>query len=619
VSTGRSPDGDLLLQPTVSWPREMTVGRQHLIEVDLALVTLTGEPAAWPLDEEDYPYTILLDGGGEFDLWAVRDATVVLHRFGGSYGPAEFVVIPREKPGGHSLWLTALNQWGFPVGSHELQVSVRVEGGGPPEGADREVPVGLSPVPGEADGGQGTDPSGEHPAALSPRAEPGTDEQIGRMLAHGDAVTVDVPFPEPDVPVQEPPAQEPPAKYVPAGPTQADAPGVTKQDLGYPDLGYGDAGDLNLADLTPAPGRTSELRPYPEAEEPRRRDGARPAARLAEAYSVAGLRRSPSGRLHWALLPLFPPGSARGEQVTFTARCAPSDEHGTVFAVFAEPEDRADLAPRLESVKSAKIPPGIYRVTAELLHPGPGHVEFRGLPVLPREDLRPWAEIFETVPRGAPGDGPAHLIAAIEISGPDSLVRQRIESVRRLITHVAAEARGFVCYSVITYGPHSVHNNNPEYPEVPVATLAWAETADDALAVLARLSRGYVEPIGYEFAAQLECVLTDLDRNITGQEGRPVIVTVGARPPHPPRVDPGTQIIPCRYRRDWLVPTRRLQARYAGIAFGAIRDHGRADNLWNILGANATTTDEFFAARFADALGLTGTTPRPIPVPMFSS
>jgi hypothetical protein len=295
--------------------------------------------------------------------------------------------------------------------------------------------------------------------------------------------------------------------------------------------------------------------------------------------------------------------------------------YGTVFAIVAEPRNGPDRNPQLRSVQSAKLPPGIYRVTAELLYPAPGCVRFHGLPAVPSEDSRRWPEIATTVPARLPiSGGPDHLIAAIEISGLAELVRERIESVRRLITHVAAEAQNFVCFSIITYGPHSINFNNAAYPEVPVTTLAWAETADDALAVLTRLSRRPAAPVGYERAAQLECVLTDLERNLTGQEGRPVIVTVGMRPPHPPRVDPATQIIPCRYRRDWYVPLSKLRRRHAGVAFGSIRDVGQADELWRLLGTDATTFDDNVAPAFARALGLTADFARPMPValPLFS-
>lgn len=609
VSTRQALDDDLFLQPTVSWPKRMTVGRRHLVEVDLALVMQDGTPVLeqeWPLDEEECAYTCMLDGSSDFDLWAVHDASVILHRFGGSYGPAEFIVTPRDKPGDRALWLTFVNQWGVPVGAHELRVTVRDAEGSqdPPSGRDVQVGLSLPPAP-ATDAGSAEDGTGE-----------GLDGPAGGLDwdLSDDEATVDIPYLDLAEPVIA-------AEVPPAGPAGPPGPDPTVPDL---DQDWRSIEDLAATtrleyDMARPAGRQAPAE-QTSATTPRRRDGARPAVRLTESYTVAGLRRSRSGRLHWDLVPLFSAGATRGDRVTFTVRCAPSDEHGTVFAIMAEPRDGSDQAPQLRSVQSAKIPPGIYRVTAELLHPGPGHVRFHGLPAPPREDTRPWAEVTAAVPRRLEiGTGPAHLVAAIEISGPNDIVQERIDSVRRLIGHVSDEARGFVCYSILTYGPHSINTRNAEYPEVPVTTLAWAESADDASDVLARLSRAPAPPTGYAAAAQLECVLADLDRNLTGQEGRPVIVTVGTRPPHPPRVDPATQIVPCRYRNDWRTPRRRLQDRYPDIIFRAIRDAGATDELWRMLGADSITSDEHSLPAFARSLGLTGRKADLIPLPMFAS
>lgn len=581
ASAAQVPDGDLLLQPTVSWPREMTVGRRHLVEVDLALVASDGAPAEWPLEqEEEYVYTCIPDGGGDFDMWAVHDASVVLHRFGGSYGPAKFIVTPREKTGDRLFWLTFVNHWGVPVSVRELPVQVRADAGQQDTSAELSAPVEVPAMPGEPDG------------------------DLAENLAADGETTLDIPHED----LLEP---------VPAAGSAG--PGIPVP--AFPDLDHRDQDHRETEEMLTGARPAADVAPSAAATAPDRRDDPRRAVELADWYNLAGLRRSRSGILHWTLVPLFSPGAASGDRVTFTARCAPSDEHGTIFAVLAAPGNGSDQEPQLRSVQSVKIPSGIYRVTAELLYPNPGEVRFHGLPASPREDLRRWPEIFATVPpRLSIGTGPVHLIAAIEISGPYDLVQERIECVRRLFARAAAEAQGFVCYSVITYGPHSINNRNRDYPEVPVTTLAWAEAADDALGVLARLARvRAVIPSGYTAAAQIECVLTDLDRHLTGQEGRPVIVTVGMRPAHPPRVDPITQIIPCPDRNDWTGPMRSLRTRYAGIAFGAIHESGRRDELWGLLGTDAEATlEDFSSLDFATALGLTARPAELIPLPMFS-
>jgi hypothetical protein len=590
ASLGQAPGATMYLQPSVSWPKEMTVGRRHLVAVNLALVTPDGDPAPWPLPtQEECVYTCALDGGSDFDLWAVHDAAIVLHRFGGSYGPAEFVVTPREKPGRRSLWLTVINQWGVPIGDHDLPVSVSL----PKDRAD----------PGEED-----------EAALKDETLVEAGVAAGTEDPPGDTSPNDLRIPAAD---QDYPLAGGDSA---AGPVRTDLPGTPRPEvagLTRQDFAYADAGDAATEDLLAGLWGPADLAPYSEPAAPDEPGEERPPLRLAEWYNVVGLRRSASGNLHQDLYRLFDPGTAPGERVTFTARCAPADEHGTVFAVVAELPNGAVPQLRLRSVQSARIPPGNYEVTAELLYPGPGHVRFHGLPTMPRDEPRLWPQIMDAVPRHLGGGaGPAHLIAAIEISGQEELVADRIDCVRRLFAHVAAEAESPMSYSVLTYGPHTINVHNRDYPEVPVTTLAWADTSDAALSELARLSRRPVAPEAYRAAAQVECVLTELNSRLTGHEGRPVIVTAGVRTAHPPTVD-ASRIIPCIYRNDWRIPMENLRARHAGIAFGAIHDTGIPDELWRFLGNDiGVALEDFSASDFALALGLTAGYAQFLPLPL---
>lgn len=575
----RSPDATLLLQPSVSWPKVMTVHRRHLVAVNLAFVTQDREPAAWPLpDDEECAYTCMLDGGDDFTLWAVQDAAVVLHRFGGSYGPAEFVVTPREKPGERSLWLTIINKRGVPIGDHELTVTVISAEGRPDNVNDGEVPAGVANalVPDDLSADLRI-PIADH------------DDMLDDDLTVG-LIRTDLPGPARNG------QQKPP-----------------RQHLGYADPGYATAGEMLAGLRSPA-----DIAPYSESAPPTKSEEELPPLRLAEWYNVVGLRRSPQGNLHRDLYRLFEPGTPPGERVTFTARCAPSDGYGTVFAVVAEVPNGARRHLELRSVQSARVSPGVYEVTAELLYPDAGHVRFYGLPTTPRRDPRLWRQIMDAVPTSLGGGaGPAHLIAAIETSGQESLVAERIDCVRRLFAHVADQAGSPVSYSVITYGPHSINPHSRDFPEIPVTTRAWAVTSDVALDVLAQLARRPPDPIGYDRAAQLECVLTELDMRLTGHEGRPVIVTAGVRTAHPPRRDSDSGIIPCIHRRDWRDPMNKLRSRHAGIAFGAIHDTGFPDELWQFLGNDIGKALEDFSARdFAIALGLTAGFDQFLPLPL---
>ena len=111
--------GTLRLEPLVAWPRTMAVGRRYLVSIDLRLVE-----EEWPAQQEELAFTCLLDGGGQFEVEAVHDASVLIHRFGGSYGAAEYVVEPVAEVGAAKLWLTIITARGIPVRTAPLEIEV---------------------------------------------------------------------------------------------------------------------------------------------------------------------------------------------------------------------------------------------------------------------------------------------------------------------------------------------------------------------------------------------------------------------------------------------------------------------------------------------------------------
>ncbi|WP_424533744.1 NYN domain-containing protein [Sphaerisporangium viridialbum] len=129
-------DAQLRLEPVVSWPRSMTAGRPHLVAVDLRLA---GPIRDWPYEEEEFAFTCVLDGSTGFSVAAVHDASVIVHRFGGSYGPAEFVVTPDETLGDRSLWLTIVTPRGVVIRTIELPAGVNAEAAG-------DIPTVTRPV-----------------------------------------------------------------------------------------------------------------------------------------------------------------------------------------------------------------------------------------------------------------------------------------------------------------------------------------------------------------------------------------------------------------------------------------------------------------------------------------
>ncbi|MFE1959521.1 FxSxx-COOH system tetratricopeptide repeat protein [Streptomyces sp. NPDC059479] len=180
-----SAEQPLLIEPVVSRPREAEAGRTYLVTVDLrgplgASDGPDGGPDGesdgvgvgfdWPYLDEEFTFTVGLDGSPHFVCEVLDDPSVVLHRFGGTYGPARFVVTAGRTAGPASLWLTISNQWGMPVRKAELRCRIRESGAGEGAGAGAGAEiVGYVPeAPGEA---PAEDPA-EGPATSLPEALP---------------------------------------------------------------------------------------------------------------------------------------------------------------------------------------------------------------------------------------------------------------------------------------------------------------------------------------------------------------------------------------------------------------------------------------------------------------
>jgi glucoamylase len=108
---------------------------------------------SWPFDEEEFEFTCMLDAQPLFTSRILGEPILVLHRFGGTYGPVRYELTatkPAEglagsdylQPGDHgalSIWLSFANRWGVPVRTVELPVRCsRID---PANHAGRPVPV----------------------------------------------------------------------------------------------------------------------------------------------------------------------------------------------------------------------------------------------------------------------------------------------------------------------------------------------------------------------------------------------------------------------------------------------------------------------------------------------
>jgi hypothetical protein len=337
---------------------------------------------------------------------------------------------------------------------------------------------------------------------------------------------------------------------------------------------------------------------------------------LVLGYELAVLRRVPAGRTGAARvvltgLPLFSPGETQGCQVTIRVNCEPTDAEGTAFAVVTR-EPRPDLPRQAQQmrplqIQAALVPPGSYAVTAVLARPG--QVRFQGLPAALGPSVRSWEELGRLVPGQLAAPAPVHLVCLIEVCGGDDRLKQRIYRLEELITKAQTGARP-LRVSVVAYGAHGVAW---KVEDRPPEIRAWAAPGPKAVNALRGLVSRPADEREYQRAAQLECVLKLVRERLAATDGRraaatdarPVIVTAGGRPAHPPGLDTSTLIIPCP---DWVDGAWELGRLLSlpGITLGALRDPKCRGGLWDQLGQHAVATvdDAVDMESFAAGLGL---------------
>jgi hypothetical protein len=130
------------LEPVVSWPREAAPGGRYLVTVDLRSA---GE-AGWPYPDEEYPVGLMLSGDLGLTVETLGEASVVLHRFGGTYGAARFVVTVGSavaEGAQRRLRLTLLSAGGVPF--HTVALAVTVTRDAPVRPATTELPPPTPP------------------------------------------------------------------------------------------------------------------------------------------------------------------------------------------------------------------------------------------------------------------------------------------------------------------------------------------------------------------------------------------------------------------------------------------------------------------------------------------
>lgn len=89
--------------PIINYPRVAFTGHTYAITVDFEA---RFDSAAWPYEEEEYVIFCDFDENSLSTIHADGEPAVIIHRFGGSYGPASFQLITPLEPSLDEIALT---------------------------------------------------------------------------------------------------------------------------------------------------------------------------------------------------------------------------------------------------------------------------------------------------------------------------------------------------------------------------------------------------------------------------------------------------------------------------------------------------------------------------------
>lgn len=108
----------IAVKPIIKYPREAQVGKTYLITIDLQ----PEEYFEWQYEEEEYPVYCSVDSD-LFTSKPVGEPIIVMHRFGGSYGEAKFLLTALKEIAESHIRVMLTNRWGIPVSNVYLEIS----------------------------------------------------------------------------------------------------------------------------------------------------------------------------------------------------------------------------------------------------------------------------------------------------------------------------------------------------------------------------------------------------------------------------------------------------------------------------------------------------------------
>ncbi|SEG88843.1 hypothetical protein SAMN04489712_12291 [Thermomonospora echinospora] len=283
-----------------------------------------------------------------------------------------------------------------------------------------------------------------------------------------------------------------------------------------------------------------------------------------------------TGQVHPDGVRLFAAGDQVGTERSLTFRCVHPHPDGTVLAVATWRDD----GPRVLSIGSVHLPEGEHRLRAVLA--GAGRIKFLD-PAGITPEHRPWSELMATLPdRLAPQVAELDVVCLVDLSGDGSAARRRLAAEFVKLAARRLPEPGRLRVAVIGYGRHDFRM---EAEDAGVLQGKWLAPPAAALDTLDRLRQVWTDRIP---SAPVEDALHQVAKRITTipPERKVVMLTLGERPPHPPRDDP-SGMLPCPHGHDWGSLLRRVQ-RHPGLLSVAVLDS--AEHLtpaWRRIGGDA--------------------------------
>lgn len=115
------PEPDLSVVPVVAYPKVAERGRSYLMTVDMA----SPPDQVWSVPEEEIEIGFVIDGSPLYTSRPLGTPSVIVHRFGGTYGAARFVLTAGDTVGEGPITLTILNPSGLPAKA--LRLASRID------------------------------------------------------------------------------------------------------------------------------------------------------------------------------------------------------------------------------------------------------------------------------------------------------------------------------------------------------------------------------------------------------------------------------------------------------------------------------------------------------------